>query len=392
MKPISIAFLTEYDARNVNRWSGTAYFMSSSLKERGFHIEYIGPLKERFQLYIRALNYFYNHFSKKKYLPMAEPLRLKSFARQAKRKLEKINADLLLAPNMWSLAYLDYEKPMILWADCTFASMVDFYPYYTNLCKKSLKDGNRAESLALKKCRLAIFASDWAACSAIKNYGIPPDKVKVVPYGANINCSRTLEDVEKLIASRPDRPCRLLFIGKIWTRKGGDIAIEVAKTLNRLGLETELTLIGSLPENPNQLPPFIKPLGFIDKSTQQGKEEFDRLFSQSHFLIVPSRAEAYGIVFCEASSFGVPSLATNVGGIPTVVRDGVNGKTFPLSCSPEDYAKYVYSIMSDYNNSYKNLAVSSFNEYKNRLNWNTATEKIKEFIQEIANEYETKKQ
>jgi glycosyltransferase involved in cell wall biosynthesis len=101
----------------------------------------------------------------------------------------------------------------------------------------------------LNNCRLAIFASDWAARSAIEKYGINPEKVKVIPYGANIICKRTFDDALKLVETRPKRPCKLLFIGKIWTRKGGDVAVETAEILNRRGFETELTLVGSLPKS-----------------------------------------------------------------------------------------------------------------------------------------------
>ncbi|HON06934.1 MAG TPA: glycosyltransferase family 4 protein [Verrucomicrobiota bacterium] len=377
-----IAFLTDYDARNINRWSGTAYFMSTTLEKSGFDVEYIGPLKENFQCYIKLLDFYYRNFSNKKYLALTEPLRLKSFAKQAQRKLKKINPDIILSPNLWSIAYLKSEKPVVLWADCTFAAMVDFYPYYTNLCRKSLNDGNRAETLNLNNCRLAIFASDWAARSAIEKYGANPEKVKVVPYGANIICNRTRDDILKLIEGRPKRPCKLLFIGKIWSRKGGDIAVDTAIKLNQLGLETELTLVGSLPGDVKNLPDFVKPIGFIDKSKPEGKQLIERLFAEAHFLILPSRAEAYGIVFCEANSFAVPCISTNVGGIPTVIKDGVNGKTFPLNASADDYANYLLTIMNNYDN-YKPLALSSFNEYKTRLNWDSAVAKVKSLIESI---------
>jgi glycosyltransferase involved in cell wall biosynthesis len=50
------------------------------------------------------------------------------------------------------------------------------------------------------------------------------------------------------------------------------------------------------------------------------------------------------VVFAEASSFGVPSLATNVGGIPSAVKDGLNGKTFPPDADAEDYCDYVLNF------------------------------------------------
>lgn len=379
MKIKKIAFLTHYDARDVNRWSGTAYYMSKTLSEYGFEVEYLGPLAERGQFVIKVLTRLYSVFSKKQYLPDAEPVRLKSFAAQAKKKLKNSNADVVLAPNMWSVAYLNTDKPIVLWADCTFASMVNFYPYYSNLCKKSLHDGDRAERQCLQKVRFAIFASQWAADSAMLHYGVEPPRVKVVPYGANIECNRTIADIQKIIDSRKYPPCKLLFIGKIWSRKGGDVAIAVAEELNKNGVPTELYLVGSLPRNPDRQPDFIKPIGFIDKTTESGKQKLNHLFEQSHFLIVPSRAEAFGIVFCEASSYGLPSLATNVGGIPTVIRDYFNGKTFPLSAPPSEYARFIKTMMENYDQ-YKNLSISSFNEYLTRLNWKVAVERVKEIL------------
>jgi glycosyltransferase involved in cell wall biosynthesis len=374
-----IAFLTEYDARNINRWSGTAFYMSKSLREAGFDVEYLGPLAERGQLLIKTLNFVYSAISKKHYLPQVEPVRLKSFARQAEEKLKNSDADIVLSPNMWPIAYLKTNRPVILWADCTFASMLNFYPYYSNLCKRSLRFGNLAEQKCLHKCSITVFASQWAAESAIRDYNVPPERVYVVPYGANIECNRTQADIEKLIEKRDFPPCRLLFIGKIWTRKGGDVAIEVARELNENGVPTEIYLVGSLPQDKKKLPEFVKPIGFIDKATEDGRRQFNELFEKSHFLIVPSRAEAYGIVFCEASSYGLPSIATNVGGIPTVVRDYINGKTFPLSAPPREYARYIKSLMENFEQ-YKHLARSSFNEFLTRLNWKTAVEHVKELI------------
>ncbi|TSA49979.1 MAG: glycosyltransferase [Sphingobacteriales bacterium] len=40
--------------------------------------------------------------------------------------------------------------------------------------------------------------------------------------------------------------------------------------------------------------------------------------------MVPSRAECYGIVFAEASSYGLPSVSTDTGGVSAVVKEGVN--------------------------------------------------------------------
>jgi glycosyltransferase involved in cell wall biosynthesis len=281
------------------------------------------------------------------------------------------------------LAFAQTDLPMVMWTDGTFRRMQDFYPYYKNLCAETLRSGLLMNETLVRRCRLAIYSSDWAAQSAQAQYQLDPARVKVVPFGANLECQRTSREVANLIAARPPSPVKLLFIGRIWERKGGDVALAVVRQLNESGTPAELTLVGSGPENPAALPACVKPLGFISKATVAGRKQLDRLFEASHFLIVPSRAEAYGIVFCEASSFGLPSLATRIGGIPTIIREGVNGRTFPLDAPVSDYCEFITGLMRNYAQ-YRHLAMNAFGEYERRLNWRVAAQTVKALLEEVA--------
>jgi glycosyltransferase involved in cell wall biosynthesis len=238
------------------------------------------------------------------------------------------------------------------------------------------------ENAALDRCKLVIFASDWAAQTAMKTYEIAQSKIRVVPWGANLEDNRTYEDVKNIVKFRAATPCKLLFIGIDWFRKGGDIAIEVAKELNKMGLTTELLVVGCEPITSEPLPSYVKNLGFINKYTKEGINKMNQLFCESHFFIMPSRAESYGHVFCEANSFGVPCLATEIGGIPTIIKSGLNGKYFSLDASISEYCTYIASLMSNYSE-YKRLAHSSFHEYQSRLNWATAGQTVKHLIREL---------
>ena len=140
-----------------------------------------------------------------------------------------------------------------------------------------------------------------------------------------------------------------------------------------------MTLVGSRP--PGALPDFVKSAGFIDKKSALGRKRFDDLLGGSHLLILPARAEAFGVVLCEAASFGVPVLATRVGGIPTIVRQGVNGLLF----APDDadaIAAAVRELVAD-RAQYENLARSSFEEYESRLNWGVAGRAVKQLLQSL---------
>ena len=243
------------------------------------------------------------------------------------------------------------------------------------------------EKAALEKCKLLIVTSEWAVEKVVKTYGIERSKIKVVPRGANIELrpNRTIEDIQNLVKSRETKPCKLIFSGVFWQRKGGDVALEVAKKLNELGLETELTVIGCQPIYDKPLPSFVKPLGYIDKSKGNGLLRMSKLISESHFLILPTRADINPHVLVEANAFGVPCLTTNVAGIPTVIKDEINGKLFTLDSSVDNYCEYIINYFRNYPK-YKQLAMSSFNEYLHRLNWSVAGQTAKKLFMEVLND------
>ena len=87
------------------------------------------------------------------------------------------------------------------------------------------------------------------------------------------------------------------------------------------------------------------------------------------------------MVLCEANSFGLPCLATRVGGIPTIVREGVNGRLFPPE-NPEAIAAAVKEIMAD-DGSYQRLAESSFGEYQARLNRRVAAKSVVALLESL---------
>ena len=390
IEKMKIAYITEFDINsNQKNWQrhqighwGRCYYMAKSLEDEFTTLEYLGPLAKKDALLPKIKSRLYNKVLKQTYHAWAEPIFNKDYARQIEKKLSKINVDVVVSPDINFLAYLECDRSLILWVDTLYTGLINYYLDYMNLCQETIHHLREMDRLTLNKCTKVIFSSDWMAKKAIETYQVDPSKINIVPFGANIECNRTLEDINNLVKTRPKTPCKLLFIGVDWVRKGGKIALEVAKELNAAGLRTELTIVGCQPIANEPIPKFVKYLGFIDKSKKEGLEKLDRLLAESHFLILPSQAECYGHVFCEANSFGLPCLATNVGGIPSIIKDNLNGKTFPVTASISDYCTYIFNLMNNYPD-YENLAISSFNEYQTRLNWNVAGQTVKNILNEI---------
>ncbi|HEY4785258.1 MAG TPA: glycosyltransferase family 4 protein [Bacteroidales bacterium] len=380
---MKILYISLVDHKKISNWSGTYYYISKALEMQQMEIEYITdifpeiPFTERIKrkFYATVLGKTYNHLFTKKVI--------RNLRNQLNQLVEKSNADIIFSPSSIPMALLNTTRPKVVYTDACFAAMINFYPDYIKLPNRFKNKGNELEQGALNKCSRVIYSSNWAAEAAIKFYSLDPAKVKVIPFGANVENLENEEDVRARINQKDiNCCCRLLFIGVDWERKGGNVALEVTEQLNRLGLKTELWVVGCLPKMNGSMPNFVKLYGFISKESDEGKKKIEQLLSEAHFLIVPSLAEAYGLVFCEANAYGLPCISTNVGGIPTIIKDEVNGKLFPPFELPLNIAHYIMEIYND-KAKYEKLAMSSFNEYKERLNWKVAGGGLKNIFEEL---------
>jgi len=253
--------------------------------------------------------------------------------------------------------------------------MSDYYPDFSDLWELSSWEGNKIEELAIKKARLVLYNSYWAARSAIKDYGTDPSKVHIVNFGGNF---QEIPLKEAVLSKKKTETCRLLFLETDWARKGGDLAVETFLALRKMGFRAELTVCGFAPPK-NLSYDGIKTAPFLDKNDEQQRKRLIELFSGADILLFPTRADCASVVIAEANAFGLPAIATNTGGIPSVVREGENGFMLPLSATGKDYAKLIHDLYQDDERYYK-LVKTSREVYERRLNWDTWGQAVKEIM------------
>ena len=379
---MKIAYVTTYDPSSILNWSGAGRNMAKTLEEKGHDLTYISELYEERKLLLNIKKAFYKYAKGEVFYRDRQPSVIRSFARQIDKKLVGMAPDVLFSPGSIPIAQLDNDAPIVFWTDSSFHGMVDYYPEFTNLCAETLNNGHSSEHKALKNCSLAIYASQWAADVAIDYYDVDPSKVKVVPFGANLNTKKSINEVKDLISAKEQGTCEILFIGVDWVRKGGELAMAVTEMLNKSGIPTRLTIIGCDVPKVVEDSPFTESLGFIDKDSSDGSSTITDRLIRSHFLMVPSIAECFGIVHCEANSFGIPAIGRQTGGVGEVIKNGVNGMTFHTEATAEAYCAFIEGYFKD-QKKYRDLALSSYNEYATRLNWNAAGDRINDHLKEL---------
>ncbi len=210
----------------------------------------------------------------------------------------------------------------------------------------------RAE-IEVISCADTVLANATAeAEQLIEYYDADPERIEIVPPGVD----HALFSVGSQAGARwalgtGDEPI-LLFIGRIQPLKGVDVAVETLARLERRdarlwivggasGMEgnTEVQRVYDLIESHNLTDrvEFIAP---------QPHHLLSTFYRAADICLVPSRSESFGLVALEAAACGVPTIASAVGGLLTLVEHGHTGYLVD-SRDPEEYATWANNILAD---------------------------------------------
>lgn len=373
-----IAYVFRRDAADPAVQSGRPASILAELRRRGVGIEPVFPLRTPMgrvstarKIACRAMGRIYRGDR--------EPAYLAASGREFARRIADRPHDLVFSPGSEIVGHLPTDRPVVFCADATFANLVDYYPDFSRLSPGYLRAGHAMERAALARAALAVYPSQWAADSAIRDYGADPDRVAVIPFGANIGQDNTGAEVESWIDARPRDHLRLLFVGRDWARKGGDLVVDTAHGLVKLGHQVSLDVVGcKIPARHRDLP-WITAHGSLRADNPDEARRLSELFARAHFVFVPSRAEAYGMTFAEAAAFGVPVVGTDTGGIPAVVADGENGRLLPLDARPDDYAEAIMDVFSN-EARYRRYCSRARLAFEEKLNWRVFTDRLLERV------------
>lgn len=370
-----IAFITADDPLDMRSWSGTYYRMFSALKNEFKEVVPLGPIKlPVFFFMLKVVQFSSLIIFKKGYNGDHSVILSKTYAFILKRKLKNKNFDAIFAPAASTLiAYLKTDIPIFYFSDATVNLMIDYYEGFSNLFRFSIKELNIIEKRAIMNAKASIYASDWAAKDAISTYKAKPENIFVAKMGANIDNVPDKITIDKKLNKTV---CNLLFLGRDWKRKGGNIVLKTFELLLEHGFDAKLVVCGCVPPVKH---PKMTVYKFLNKDNKNEYKIFSQLLEDAHFLFLPTRAECAGIVFCEASANGIPSISTDTGGVSSYVENNVNGYILPLNAKAEEYAKI---IINTFNNKslFKKLSEQSRVKYFDELNWEAWGEKIKEIM------------
>lgn len=377
MPQLKIGFLSFHNYLDKTSFSGTPYYMHRALQNQNIELVNLGFPYYPHTLYRKIeqkLRHVVSMFQSPASSIFRESTRYKNFDAKVEQQLRDNPCDAIIAPVASSeLNFLETNVPIVYLSDATPRLIYDYYHIPQTAEEFAIYE--QREIIALLKSKMLVYSSHWAADSALKSYNASADKVKVIPFGANIDNVPTHGEITAKL--KPSR-WKLLFVGVNWERKGGIIAYETLLSLLDRGIDAELTIVGCNPPE-NVKHERVKVIPFLNKNIPDQRDRFNQLFLESHFFVFPTRADCSPIVTCEANAFGLPIVTSDVGGLPTIIKNGVNGFSLPFTAPGKDYADAIAENIKDFQQ-YEKLVLSCRQEYDTRLNWNTWAEQLLQVI------------
>jgi glycosyltransferase involved in cell wall biosynthesis len=379
VRPIKVGFISLGNPAERKAWSGLLNFTFHSLQSVASQVEHLKLAPSRTTRFAgRAVSRIRRALNDSTGEAHSVPVSM-LYGRAYRRAILASGCDIVFAPAASTeIGYLRSPVPVIYLTDATFQIMQDYYDAFTQMHPLTRWEGNEIERRAILGADAIIYASDWAARSAVEHYGADADKVHVIPFGANMDRIPARESLRR--GSTDDR-CRLLFVGRDWSRKGGQIAYDTLLELHARGIDAELTVVGCTPDTP-LAHPGLKVIPYVDKNRREEMEFLSELYLNADFFLLPTRAECAGVVFCEASAYGLPIVSTDTGGVSTIVAEGINGSLLPLTAGASDYAETICRIWKA-PEAYQAMRRDSRDRYEALLNWSAWADKVGGLIDRI---------
>lgn len=209
-----------------------------------------------------------------------------------------------------------------------------------------------AEAMVVACSDVLIANAEQERDQLIELYGADPDHVKIVHPGVDrAFFSPGPAHGARTAISYEGGPL-MLFVGRIQPLKGLDIAIEALAQLSNTS--TRLMIVGGASgkqgaSEVERLEGLIRERGVTDRVEfvdPQPHYALSTYYRAADVVVMPSRSESFGLVALEAAACGIPVVAAGVGGLRTLVRDGVTGYLIE-GRDPADYASAIDRILSD---------------------------------------------
>ena len=192
------------------------------------------------------------------------------------------------------------------------------------------------DGIVFRAARAIVSTSEWAKRDLVDLYPECASKVHVIPYPVRDAFDADWIAERHARAQRdPSAPVRVLFVGGDFRRKGGGDLLDGWRVGAFAG-RASLDLVTDWPVGLDAMPPGVR----IVRGTAPYTAGWFELWRRADVFVMPTRHEAFGIVYEEAAAAGLPAIGTAINAVPEIIEDGTTGLLVP----PGDVTALVWAL------------------------------------------------
>ena len=204
----------------------------------------------------------------------------------------------------------------------------------------------------------------------------------VVAYPAGDRLAPKITEHEIIARARHPGPLKLLFLGNVLPRKGLHILLDALRQVPKdkwvLRVAGDLSLDRTYGRRIQRLAstPYLE--GMVHFLGSLDLDELKAQLRDSHFLVLPSFYEGYGIAYLEGMAFGLPAVGTRAGAAKEIITHGENG----FLIDPGDSASLAQCLQQAAGDRdlLQRLSLAARQRYLAHPTWEDTTRRIREFL------------
>jgi starch synthase len=234
----------------------------------------------------------------------------------------------------------------------------------------------RNEAKLARQSDAIIAVSSNVKEELVSHYDVAPDRVHIIHNGVEIPANN--QDVEK--------KSLILYVGRQTAHKGISYLLRAFEKFARNQSKYRLVIVGERLEGgvDASLVRLAERLGISGAVEFKGRltdRQVWKMMREATCFVLPSLAESFGLAVLEAMAVRTPVIATNVGGIPDLVKDGRNGLLVPPA-DPEALAESMERITS--NPRLRRTLANEGRRTASRFTWERVAEKTLKVYERIS--------
>ncbi|HZT76355.1 MAG TPA: glycosyltransferase family 4 protein [Vicinamibacterales bacterium] len=188
-----------------------------------------------------------------------------------------------------------------------------------SLARLTYRPNASRDARVFRSAAAIISTSAWAARDLARSQPDCAAKTRVLPYPVDLAAFDPAWTAERRARPGTARP-RAVFVGGDFPRKGGFDLLEAWRA-GAFGARATLDLVTDFPLDPRSLPDGVRVVRGIAPYSDAWRE----MWRGADLFVMPTRSEAFGMVFQEAAAAGLPAIGTRINAIPELIDDGATG-------------------------------------------------------------------